>query len=190
MLFSSTRGLPSAVRVLKPGDEPQGLDIYGVDTSLDTQLRTITALGKPDAYLFTADSAIPVADAIRGYYQELGDITPLTDYIEADRGVSYHSGDYPWLTDEKEKELRRLSKCIKGMSHVCIVEQFVQRGITMQYAANLVHEAAGPDIISGIQGRWYIDAHDVDKTNLTSPHKTRMQVIGASAAVSSVPVNT
>ncbi|HEX7633244.1 MAG TPA: hypothetical protein VF401_02885 [Candidatus Saccharimonadales bacterium] len=160
----------------------------------------------PEAYLFTARSAIPVAAAVRGYYKELGNELPVRTSVSANaqKGWIHKTFTGPntlsvspatreakkdmidaFLVDE-QKEIQRLSGLLSGMEHVCVIDQYVGTGSTITYAAYLAKQA-GARTVSLIRGNWY-EGWYPDKTrgeslelaleNLYSTHEPFMHLIG------------
>ncbi len=161
------------------------------DMSLTRQLKSALACEKtstePQAYLFTALSAIPTADALRGNFNERGAILPLLGYIAANRQSALHNHDPSALSSvnldkfrqQQETEISRLATLYSGLSHVCVVDQYVRSGNTLMYAEHLL-ACAGIQQISAIRGRWYCQAtpSEVDIPNLTSAHADFMHRVG------------
>lgn len=132
------------------------------DISLARQLSEVSQQA-PSAFLFTAKSAIPVADAVRGYYEAKGIEAPLLSSIKPSK--SHH-------------EARRLNR-LNLSGHVVIVEQFISTGRTFRGVSELALEL-GAQAISVIRGDWYEDARNstVKVTDLTSIFKEGMYSIG------------
>lgn len=179
----------STLASMSPGD----FSARGHDYSLRRQLDTLSGANQPnstttppDIILFTVGSAIPMADAFRGYYQARGEQVPVLHFIYADRDKSYPyfsetntylelSGcDHAW-----QAEVERLEPIVAGAGHVAIVEQLASSGRTMHYAAEATL-AAGARSVTTISGAWYEEAnHDgLDIPGLTSGHKGYMLDIG------------
>lgn len=150
----------------------------------------------PQAYLMTAYSAIPIADAIRGFHEEEGAETPVLSYVRANReNAMYYllSKRYidPRLYSEASKaqaaasyrdEVKRLKELVSGAEHVCVVDQNVRYGATLAYAYHML-ATAGVQTISAIRGIWYHDADpkEVSLRWMTSSHKPFMHEIGVLA---------
>jgi hypothetical protein len=181
---------PPAVCHISDTDSPQWkLDAGGYDKSFSTQMAVMhsdsesvdpTLSTKPNAYLVTAYSGVPVADSIRGFYDELGEEAPFISHIHARRKLKrdFENGV---LSETFFDEASRLESLLDGAEHVCVVDQFVQTGQTLRYAEEVL-KYAGITNVSAIRGRWYDDASrrwgkiDLDKT--TSKHAGRMHEIG------------
>lgn len=145
---------------------------------------------KPRAFLVTADSAVPVADALKEALLNLGlDAIPV-GLIHANQGaaINYKQlGNDPdhFAAREMRREAARIGEEL-GLTvddHVCIVDQWVSSGNTIRYGKAIVN-AAGADFVTAIRGQWYEQAssNDLDVPNLTSVHAPFMQEIGARAA--------
>lgn len=139
----------------------------------------------PEVYLVTARSAIPTADAIRGFYQEMGLKCPPVGYITADRDLAFKYIKQP--SDQSkanlDKEAARLSSTLKDAHHVCVIDQYVQSGRTLQYAGYIL-DYAEVQHTSAIRGRWYHQAFESDRLDpnlVTSRHASLMLNIGHKA---------
>lgn len=163
------------------------------DTSFSRQMRALVADVppdcQPDALLFTEVSAIPIADAVRGYYEGLGAEVPLLTSIKANRELAAdynkrEGGMIRWTRDEKQ-EVKRLRLSLYGVRRIAIIDQYVWSGITRNYAAGLVFNATGVTRVTHVQGRWYDEITDrgsVDCESLTSTHSELMYEVGLLAA--------
>jgi len=189
----------SAARYFEQGEaaEPKAVLDYR-DTSFTRQINQLVnesssvhpkLQGSPDAFVFTANSAIPVADAIREYYDRSQLQQPLMTHIEANRitaTLSFLNKSYPKVdlqnTSFPEDELKRLKLSLSNANHVCVVEQFVGTGRTISYASELLYRS-GVRQVSAMRGRWYADARflDIDKSSTTSKHSVFMREIGRKA---------
>lgn len=154
------------------------------DRTLTSQLRHLLAQdNRPDLYLFTAKSAIPVADTFRGIFGD--DNPPSLGYIKASSKSAFPYIDQfmkpPNHTSiaAHQAEVERLRKLTQTAPHVCVVEQYSDTGKTLRYAGLLLKEA-GVQTVSGIRGQWYHEARkeDVDKHGLTSTHAQFMHGVG------------
>ncbi len=162
-----------------------------IDTTFTGQMEQVTTTPdaihpdlqtSPDLYLFTAYSAVPVADAVRGFHEAAGWSTPDLGYIQADSRLS------KWFSDGRAKsvsaaESERLAALTDGKEHVCVVDQHVSSGMTLVYAGHLLQNA-GVEAASAIRGYgWYQDAHSwgVDLQGVTSHWHDSMNEIGHDA---------
>lgn len=104
-----------------------GLARGSFDRTLTSQLKHLLSQDdRPDLYLFTAKSAIPVADAFRGFF---GDNHPVLGHIEANRKSALsHIDRYVPAESQAvfahQTEVERLRELAKTATHTCIVEQF------------------------------------------------------------------
>jgi hypothetical protein len=129
----------------------------------------------PDAVAFTLDSAVPVADAVRGIYAAAGIKTPLLIGVQTNK---YFRADASFPKN-REAEIARIRRLLDGRGTVVAVDQYVHRGHTLEFATDIL-QAAGAATTEVIMGRWYRDAHSItlDLEHLTSPLATQMQAIG------------
>lgn len=154
----------------------------------------------PQAYLFTAMSAIPVAATVKGYYATQGETAPVLASVRADTGranAHFHPNAYldpraqADFDRHEQREIARLSNIIAGMEHVCVVDQYVLSGRTIRYGAYLAQQA-GAHTVSMMRGRWYQQwSMTGDETvlaateQLYSSHNPFMYRIGAAAVTGS-----
>ncbi len=155
------------------------------DQTLTSQLKYLLSQDdRPELYLFTAMSAIPVADAFRGFF---GNNRPALGSIKADRVSAlshidrsrYYQPSYEELMAHRT-EVERMRELTRTVSHVCVVEQFSASGNTLRYAGLLLREA-GVETVSGIRGQWYNEAakEHINEHELTSSHAPFMHSVGA-----------
>lgn len=146
-------------------------------------INELTARGtpEPDAYILTAYSAIPLADAFRGYYQELGVDTPLITYVHASSSQRNKSID-PNVFDH---EVARLQEELKDCDSPCIVDEYTNRGITISRAIKIIAASGNYASIHTIEGQWYHNASRVgiDLGQVSSTHASFMHEIGRKAAI-------
>lgn len=134
---------------------------------------------RPTAFLLTANSAVPVADSIRGYYDELGIDRPVIDYIRVP-GKGWLSGLLQTHIEEK-----RLQYCLnEAGAQVCVVDEYVFSGGTLERARNLLKNIGVTDVTE-IRGRWYSQAKraEIDLDRVTSVHAPKMREIGQKACL-------
>ncbi len=194
-------GVPSALFVFGGAMESEspsmiGVSRYELDFSLGAQLDQLTAPGAeaPEAYVFTAYSAIPIADAVRGYYEERGLPLPPFTYVNANSSHSYarYNPGYCQSTEAQidtaaknlEAEAERMRETLPGVTSACIVEQYVSSGLTIRYAREILNRS-GVEKVSAVRGRWYDEnaPHEVDLANVTSIHAKTMFAIGQAAVL-------
>lgn len=173
------------------------------DFSLARQLAAVSLDAIDHAYVFTAFSAIPVADTIRGLHDELGFPPPRLTYIDVKPRTSTGSdmrysldrllGIVPKDKEQSEalvEETARLKKALYGISVVSVIDQYTCTGATLQVSKCLL-EMAGINDVIGIAGRWYHDAsvQGIDIRNLTSVFAQPMHSTGTKlAALQVTPV--
>lgn len=157
--------------------EVRDLMLSGDRYSFSTQIRNTFAEHAPEAYLVTAYSAIPVADSIRGFYQELGVDQPLVDYVLAQKGLRR------FATSRAENlRLKNLLSDIGGK--VCIVDEYTVTGATVDRSRKaLVRAGVNETDIVSIKGKWYHNARrgDLQVDQATSVHRDFMNSIGRDA---------
>ncbi|MDB5175168.1 MAG: hypothetical protein JWM81_26 [Candidatus Saccharibacteria bacterium] len=156
-------------------DRPVGSSLFA------TRMAEVTS--EPvDAFLFTADSAIPVADAVRGYYEVLDEDLPYLGYVAANRKTSRLS-TVPRIRHVVQ-EAARLRRELKGAKRVVVVDQFKNTGITLNQAQVIARTATSNAEVIPIAGRWYeqTSRNDVMKSGMSSVHSAFMFTIGRLAA--------
>jgi hypothetical protein len=140
---------------------------------------------KPSLFLFTAYSAIPLTDSVRGFYDTLGEARPRMGYIRADSRTS--RDNKPELAIAQQERLTiekaRLASQVHPAESICIVDEHIATRQTVRFATKILSEL-GVEHVSSIEGRWYHDANpdDIDLINLTSTHAEFMYDIGHLAA--------
>ncbi len=132
----------------------------------------------PQAILLTAYSAVPLADSVRGYYEEVEVEAPLIDYIHAPRPYKVFSR----LIGVKIDRLRLSSRLRQAMGHVTVIDEYSSSGYTLELAKHQL-ESIGVEQVTTIGGRWYEDAHqgDIDLDSVSSVHAPFMHAIGRKA---------
>ena len=148
------------------------------DFSYTGQLHNIV---QADIVLATANSAIPVLDAVRGSAAALGIQHPPLGYIRADFDTSR---EY-FLEDNDrtlEEEALRLKPIVAGAQSVAVIEEFTAEGKTLKFAEAILKHCNVQTFVP-IAGRWYLQAYkeDVDLPGLTSVHAPKMREIGQKA---------
>ena len=165
----------SALVPLSSGTSPK-LELGNlVDTSLTAQLADLTRQGLTGAdtmLLFTANSAIPVADAIRGASEVLP-IDAALGHIAADRNGATHYrlyGEENWLGEEQLAEVERLAVDLAPYEKVVVLDQYVLTGRTLQHAGRLLETAGWQGETYAVRGHWYqgVRPEQVDTERLTS----------------------
>lgn len=154
------------------------------------QMAAVRRSGEPDVFLFTAMSAIPVADTVRAFYEHLGITLPNMAAIHLNHKKAYRSDDVIQESDLSD-EVTRLEPILRGAHHACVVEQNVITGRTLQ-AAQIVLETLGIQQVSTfIRSNWYRQAarHEIDEQSLTSEHVNHMRTIGVVAAETTMVMN-
>jgi hypothetical protein len=145
----------------------------------------------PDTFLFTMNSAIAVADAVRGYYETLRQPTPNLCPI---RGA----GNFRKYKDVLSSE-ESIDKNIRD-KNVVVVDQYVASCGTLYNARNLAFDYGAKAVLSNCETRWYHqgsykgwedkaadeETYDADKNpeliQMTSIYKDFMYGMGVLAA--------
>jgi hypothetical protein len=193
--------LPSAAIEIGIGDRAAELRPWTYDTSFVRQMNELQTVGYvtptlPDIYAVTRNSAVPVADSIRGYYEHLEQICPPIIGIDANSVDGYrffHGEKQRLLTERQRVHVAQLAIAGTLGAHVCIVDQFVATGRTIAVGAELLY-ASGASQVSAIRGKWYTDilkpVTHADQLGLTSSHAPFMHDVGRLAAAHSfAPIN-
>lgn len=184
MLDTYNLATRSALVDLSNNHNGDNLRVNDEDISLTRQLSdAYSRMDSQGAFIVTANSAIPVADSIRGFYDELGQPCPQIGFVKADRAnYTRHHYGYERMRSNFENERTRLSSQLDGIDTVCVVEEWVMRGATLTYAAEILR-AAGLETILGMRGRWYhnVDPSKVSVEGITSVYRRKMHQIGTKA---------
>lgn len=178
-----SKNYPAVERQMLFGDNEDG-ESFTFRAQIDEAVRSNP---HPLTFFLTANSAIPIADTLRGYYNELGLCYPGIFYIEANKLMVRHALDMeedgkiqPCLTEE----IDRLTSIAKEnlIERACVIDQFVATGRSLKLATWMLKCAGVPNITS-MPGNWYHDAHprNIDKDNMTSTHANKMHEIGVRA---------
>ena len=158
------------------------------DSSLTTQLNALVATAEiPDVFVLTAISAVPVADAIRGYFEANGTDVPVITHVQANQANAHDYHRLNWCESKNQKrvikrfvnaEVKRLKPVVDG-ANVCTIDQFVSTQNTIKYAAELLKQA-GVKQGTAIRGKWYdqADRAEVDLDTMTSVHHLFMHKLG------------
>lgn len=145
--------------------------------SFSAQIQDTYSKYEPEAYLVTAYSAIPVADAIRGFYRELGVDQPLIDYVRPPKGLGH-------FIVAKTENLRLKSLLIDITGKICVVDEYVNTGRALaQSRATIAGTGIPKEDIVSIKGRWYHNARrrDLQVDQTTSSHRNFMSRVGRDA---------
>lgn len=116
------------------------------DFSLSRQLPGLIAF-QPHTILFTAHSAIPMADVFRGVYDEIGRQRPTLGFIKAPSTL-----DSATVLFEQE----RLADVVAGQ-RVAVVDEYVCEGGTLRAAMRFC-EVLRASAVHAVAGRWYHQA--------------------------------
>lgn len=134
-------------------------------TDLVTQIIPLLTYN-PGILLFTAYSAIPMADVFRGIYKEARIQTPAIGVI-ATRNSNTGRADY-------------VSTDIQG-KNIAIIDEFQASGRTIRRAITTA-KASGANQVMPVTGQWYQQASindlAIDKVNVTSVLAPELHNIG------------
>lgn len=133
----------------------------------------------PTAILVTDKSAVPLADTLRGVYDELGLEHPVISYVRIPK-PDWRGRPPRWLTAESA----RLAGVLDGAAErVYIADQVVGTGTTLERASELVTNIGGTTA-GYLKGDWYHNANrsDLDYAGVTSVHAEFMYSLGQKAA--------
>lgn len=136
----------------------------------------------PDLFLLTYKSAIPLADSVRGYYEELGLQMPELGVVDVKA-----TGHYPFSTSIEpevlEREVTKLRPLIEG-KRVVILDQYINKRTTVTRSRDVADAAGATDVVTPDFANWYHDARleDIDLRKLSSVHAEKMRQIGHAAA--------
>lgn len=156
-------GLNSALCTIQPNITTDRLRVHignqYQDTSFKRQMLEVSGIAptdetdnyQPDVFLVTANSAIPIADSIRGFYEVLGIEPPLVGYININR---HFNPDNEADTTTRDEEAKRLIEVLDGAERVCVVEEYVDLGRSLKNAEEILR-MAGAVTITAVRGRWY-----------------------------------
>jgi hypothetical protein len=180
----AANGVPTGIRPDTPPrldeqhyKEVQHLMLSDDHYSFATQIKDTFTKHGPEAYLVTAYSAIPIADSIRGFYEELGIDQPLVDYVLAPKGLSRFV-----IARAERLRLKNLLKEITGK--VCVVDEYTVTGQTVARSRkSLIGAGISETDVVSIKGKWYHSAlrHDLQVDQVTSVHRDYMNSIGRDA---------
>jgi len=131
---------------------------------------------KPDAFLLTAYSAVPIADSIRGFYDTIGESVPTLHYVHANTA---NSRDRDRRKAMVVQEVLRLKPLLALVETVCVVNQYHCTGGSLLMGVAIANDIGVPTI-KVIEGQWYhdVDNDDVDLDNMSSTHAELMYEIG------------
>ncbi len=154
-------------------------------TSFTELMADFRGLNPVDIYALTAISAIPVADAVRGYFDELPSGEPNVIGLTANRGLSR-------LSDHVQADEMFIEACKIGpdvrQKTIGVIDQYVATGATLQFAVNVLRTAGAKGIRANTNVLWYDQAvpTEVDLDNLTSEHAQFMREVGQKAAQAAI----
>lgn len=147
---------------------------------------------KPDVMLFTMHSAIPLADSVRGYYEELGQESPQLAYIRANRYLSDPTTTVQngYVQRTIDAETTRMRQKFDGTTSV-IFDQFIASGMTIRLAETILQRAGVGVLAKTDAAQWYEHTYpsDVNRRHMTSAHAPFMKEVGRLAAQTVMPTS-
>jgi hypothetical protein len=176
--------VPSALLPLNPDTDFKLNDLSIVDASFTAQMADLYynhGLGERRyAFLFTANSAIPVADAVSGCNAVLGKRgrTEL-GYIAVNRNLVR-------MPDEDIKaEAERLDVLLQDRDSVVVVDEMVSTGNTLRLSALVLKATHFSGEQYAMRGRWYtgVTAEEVLNSRMSSTLIEEMTAIGVDAGL-------
>lgn len=183
--LSSSGGTPEDVAEISNRmldlDGPVRVDgaYTGFNLPFTTYMKDFLA-SDPDVYLFTANSAIPVADSVRAVYEEMGGTMPEMHPIFTNSRLSVD----PDLAGRRfiEQEIARLRTEFKG-SRTVVIDQYTDTGRTVKLAEEMLFRAGVMNVGSTHLTKWYeeADIEDIQLDTMTSVHAELMKSIGRTA---------
>lgn len=155
---------------------------YDTGSSLQTVMASFQGIHPVNQYALTANSAIPLADAIRGYHDELGLPEPAIGYVRANSTLA-RTKSQPKLEDEILMDALRIHENVRGKT-IGLIDQYRATGRTLRIGKKILTVAGAKGVRYFDDTRWYDQAieHEVDKESMTSEHAEFMREIGAKAA--------
>ncbi len=134
-----------------------------------------------DFYILTANSAIPVADSIRGWFDVTGGEQPQLTYIRADSKLA--SAVYCDEAARKaiiDAEIERFAAY--AGARAAIIDQYSFTGGTIALAHRILERAGVTVAGSTPDAKWYNHASGaIDLRTMTSEHALTMRQIGRDA---------
>jgi hypothetical protein len=186
-----------SIRYLMVDQAPLLYDDRTIERSFAGNMAKII-LSRPDIFLLTHKSAIPLADSVRGYYQTLGYEIPEFGVVntkdEEGANKEYPVGTSAWSQRARAyddgrrqiviaREAAILGPRIEGR-RVAILDQFISDRVTVHTAISIGLSARAIRVVAPSSAAWFHDARqqDIDFDGLSSVHAPFMNEVGAAAA--------
>lgn len=153
--------------------------VPGFNVAFSEYMRRFDSLS-PDIFVLTAHSAIPVADAIRGWHEKNGSSLPALTHIYANRDLAKEALE---ASDQRivDQDTERLEREYSGARAV-VIDQFVHSGRTLKLAHRMLANAGIAVVSSTWEARWYNHAFgEINLQTMTSEHAIFMRRIGREA---------
>lgn len=149
-----------------------------LDSSLMRQLPGLIEF-EPEVMLFTAKSAIPMADVFRGFFDSMGLRPPKMNHIKMNWIDPHNQRGHETAGDE----FKRLIPMTSG-SRVAVVDQYIVSGSSLLHASVVARVVSGRSDVYPMGGRWYQEAYefDIDFEQTTSVYAQELRKIGHSAS--------
>lgn len=163
-----------------------GFYVRPTERSFAGNMRVMREEADPEVFLFTHKSSIPLADSVRGYYEELGLPVPDFGIINTKDIEGFDKTSEGASAEVFEREVPKITGLVQGC-RVAVLDQFLFSLATISRASHIAAEAGAVQVVRPDSARWYHDAElaDIDFEDISSVHRERMRAIGrASARVS------
>jgi hypothetical protein len=136
-----------------------------------------------DAVGFTAMSAVPIADTIRGLFEGLGMPTPTLFAVLCNKNTAMKWKRAPGV---RTSEVDRLAKDLHRIASATVIDQYVSMGATLHHASTMLQDAGIPTVHT-LPGRWYHNAMpartEINLDTLTSKYSDTFKRFGHKLAV-------
>lgn len=154
------------------------------DNSFAQQMH-LAAAREPDVIVATYRSALPILNAIRGYYDACGRPVPILEYVDVSRRHRETHFNFDGLF---QTESDRLNRVVEG-ARTLVIDQYFNSGHSLRDSAKIL-TVAGASAVTGIVGHWYGDLLDESASRPTYPaagtvtrlHANFMYQVGLQAA--------
>lgn len=136
----------------------------------------------PDVILFTANSAIPVADSVRGWHDAMGTDLPEFSYVDSNGVLTCPTETaIDTLEEAIDSEAKRLGAAYAGAS-VAIIDQYIHSGNTLRVAKAMAERAGMLCVGATSEVRWFNHAQGkTDRNIMSSGHAEFMRDVGMRA---------
>jgi hypoxanthine phosphoribosyltransferase len=143
------------------------------DNSFAQQMHLASAW-RPDVVVATYRSAMPVHNALKGYYDALGASAPLLEHVDVSHRHRRSNFDYNTLF---VAECNRLRRVVEG-ARTLVIDQYFNTGRSL-FEAGKILTTAGSTAIRGMAGHWYGDVYEQRIGHATYPDATTVRTLHA-----------